>query len=86
MDMAVQLTNGAGLHARPAALFVQTANRFQSAVSVKCKGKQGNAKSIISLLALGAKQGDEVVISADGPDANEAVAALVELVRTGLGH
>ena len=86
MEMAVVLANEAGLHARPAALFVQTANRFQASILVRCKGKQGNAKSILSLLSLGAKQGDEVVVHADGPDANDAVSALVELVRSGLGH
>lgn len=84
--MAVSLTNPAGLHARPAALFVQAANRFGSSITIGCKGKNGNAKSILALLALGAKQGDEVVIKADGPDASDAVSALVELVRNGLDH
>lgn len=86
MEMAVVLSNGAGLHARPAALFVQTATRFQSTVTIRSNGKRANAKSILSLLSLGAKQGDEVVILADGPDSNEAVSALVELVRSGLDH
>lgn len=86
MEMAVVLANDAGLHARPAALFVQTANRFQSGIHVRCKGKLANAKSILSLLSLAAKQGDEVVILAEGPDADSAVSTLVELVRSGLGH
>ncbi|HWI60504.1 MAG TPA: HPr family phosphocarrier protein [Symbiobacteriaceae bacterium] len=84
METAVILTNEAGLHARPAALFVQTAAKFKSAITVRCGEKKGNAKSMLSLLALGAKQGAEVSISADGPDAAAAVETLVTLVRSGL--
>lgn len=84
IEAVVTLTNEAGLHARPAALFVQTAGKFQSAITVKCGAKQGNAKSMLSLLSLGAKKGAEVAILADGPDAAAAVETLVNLVRSGL--
>ncbi len=81
MEQAVILTNGAGLHARPASLFAQAAQRFTATVTVRTQTRQGNAKSVLSLLALGAKKGDEVIISAEGPDAEEAVSTLVELTR-----
>lgn len=79
MEQAVVLTNEAGLHARPASLFAQTAQRFTASVTVRVHAKQGNARSMLSLLSLGAKQGDEVIIAAEGPDAEEAVSTLVEL-------
>lgn len=84
MEVKALLVNEAGLHARPAALFVQTANRFQSNITVSCRGKEGNAKSILAVLALGARQGDEVVIRAEGPDACEAISTLQALIESGL--
>ena len=72
--------NETGLHARPASLFVQKAAKYKSTIKVKKDGKEANAKSIISVLSLGASFGSEITIIADGPDAEEAVAALVELL------
>ena len=71
--------NETGLHARPASLFVQKAAKYKSTIKVKKDGKEANAKSIISVLSLGASFGSEITIIADGPDAEEAVAGLVEL-------
>ena len=72
--------NETGLHARPASLFVQKAAKYKSTIKVKKDGKEANAKSIISVLSLGASFGSEITIIADGPDAEEAVAGLVELL------
>ena len=72
--------NETGLHARPASLFVQKAAKYKSTIKVKKDGKEANAKSIISVLSLGASFGSEITIIADGPDAEEAVASLVELL------
>ena len=72
--------NETGLHARPASLFVQKAAKYKSTIKVKKDGKEANAKSIISVLSLGASFGSEITIIADGPDAAEAVAGLVELL------
>ena len=72
--------NETGLHARPASLFVQKAAQYKSTIKVKKDGKEANAKSIISVLSLGASFGSEITIIADGPDAEEAVAGLVELL------
>lgn len=72
--------NETGLHARPASMFVQKAAKYKSAIKVKKDGKEANAKSIISVLSLGASFGSEITIIADGPDEAEAVAGLVELL------
>ena len=72
--------NETGLHARPASLFVQKAAKYKSTIKVKKDGKEANAKSIISVLSLGASFGSEITIIADGPDAEEAVSGLVELL------
>jgi phosphocarrier protein HPr len=69
-----------GLHARPVAEFVKKARQFTAEITV-IKGEKGvNGKSPIKLPALGAKKGDEIVIRAEGDDAEEAVKALAELI------
>ena len=69
-----------GLHARPAAAFVQTAQRFRCEVRVARSEQEANAKSILGILSLGIGQGTTVRVRAQGPDAAEAVAALSKLV------
>lgn len=80
--VSVQVTfpGQSGLHARPAAAFVQTASRFQSAVTVSFQGKTANGKSLLSLMSLGIGAAAPFTITADGPDEQEALAALVSLV------
>jgi catabolite repression HPr-like protein len=69
-----------GLHARPAALFVQEANKFSSEVFVEKDEKKVNAKSIMGIMSLAISTGTEIYISADGSDSEQAVTALVALV------
>ena len=69
-----------GLHARPAALFVQEANKFSAEVFVEKDEKKVNAKSIMGIMSLAISSGTEIYISAEGSDAEEAVNALTELV------
>jgi len=69
-----------GLHARPAALFVQEANKFSSEVFVEKDDKKVNAKSIMGIMSLAISSGTEVVISAEGADSEQAVNALAVLV------
>jgi phosphocarrier protein HPr len=69
-----------GLHARPAAEFVKKARQFDAEITVVKGEKEANAKSPMKLMTLGAKQGDEITIRAEGDDAEEAVEALVELI------
>ncbi|MBQ2239095.1 MAG: HPr family phosphocarrier protein [Lachnospiraceae bacterium] len=62
-----------GLEARPVALFVQVASRYESSIFVEIKDKKINAKSIMGMMSLGLSAGEEVVVSADGQDENDAI-------------
>ncbi len=87
-EHAVQVTihNPTGLHARPATAFVETAKRFQAAVRVRHADAIADGKSLLSLLQLGVSSGTTVTISAQGPDADAALAALSALVAEGMGE
>jgi phosphocarrier protein HPr len=82
----VQITNRLGLHARAAARFVHTANRFHSRVTVSRDGKTMDGKSILGILLLSASQGTRLQVTAEGEDEAAAAAALVELVEKGFGE
>jgi phosphotransferase system HPr (HPr) family protein len=69
-----------GLHARPAAQFVEQAKAFESTVTVQRDEKTANGKSLVSLLKLGISSGTRLTVSADGEDATVAVEALVTLL------
>lgn len=69
-----------GLHARPAALFVQLASKFDSKITVTKEDQEVSGKSIMGILMLAAEQGSEIVITSEGEDAKEAIEALEELV------
>src|SRR5216683_4166424 len=73
------LTDPAGLHARPATHFVQTAARFQAHIRVSGHGKEADATNIFELLSLSLRQGETVTMRASGVDAQAALAALSEL-------
>jgi phosphotransferase system HPr (HPr) family protein len=75
-----------GLHARPAALFVKTAKQFHCDIQVTHGEREANAKSILSVLALGAEQGAVVTISTEGEDAAQALEALTTLIRSNFGE
>lgn len=79
----VEVVNPQGLHARPANLFVRLANEFQSTIEVVKDGERVDGKSILSVLTLVASQGTQLAIEARGPDADNAIRALVELVSDG---
>ena len=79
----VTVVNPQGLHARPADLFVKTANRFSASVEVTKGNETVDGKSILSILTLAAEQGTELEIYATGDDAQEALVALSELVEKG---
>jgi len=85
----VTLTNAVGLHARPAALFVQTAARYASSITV-CDVTRGtppvNAKAILSVLTLGAERGHTIEVVVEGPDEDDAAAALQALIESGFNE
>lgn len=75
------INNKLGLHARPAALFVQTVSKFQSEVTIQ-KGKlKVNGKSIMGVMMLAAAQGSAVTVRLSGPDARKAMMALAKLFQ-----
>lgn len=71
-----------GLEARPAALFVQIASKFESHISVTVNEKQVNAKSIMGMMSLGAIKGEVIEIVAEGQDEQEAVSSLIKFLKT----
>jgi phosphocarrier protein len=82
----VTIGNVLGLHARAAARFVHTAGTFESRVRVSRNGRVIDGKSILGLLLLAAARGSVITIAADGPDEQQALAALVHLVEEGFGE
>jgi len=78
-----QLTviNRLGIHARPAALFVKIAGKFTSQIMVEKDGETINGKSIMGLMMLAAAQGSKLTLTAEGTDAEAAIAALEELFQ-----
>jgi len=72
--------NNQGLHARPAALFVQIANKYDSHISVKRDKQKVNGKSIMGILMLGAEKGCSITIEAEGHDARSAILELENIV------
>jgi len=81
----VAVNNVLGLHLRVADRFVKLASAFQSDVRVYCKGNIANGKSILSLLSLAAACGTMLAVEAEGCDAEDAVAALANLISS-LSH
>ncbi len=79
-DLVVK--NKLGLHARPAALFVQIANKYDAEISVKKGRRLVNGKSIMGIMMLAASKGSKICIIAKGDDAQEAVEELQKLVMS----
>jgi phosphotransferase system HPr (HPr) family protein len=76
----VKITNGLGLHVRPAMKFVELASRFRSEVRVRFNNNEFNGKSLLELTMMAAECGTRLDLEARGPDAPQALEALAELV------
>lgn len=89
-EAEVEVRNPSGLHARPAATFVKAAGGYASDVRVtnltRDAAKSASAKSVLGVMGLGVSRGHRIRLAADGPDAEAAIAGLVELVASGLGE
>lgn len=82
-ERIVTLPSGVGLHARPAALFVQAASRTPTAVTLARPGEAPvDATSILSVLGLGVSAGEQVVLAAEGEDAERVLDELAEMLST----
>jgi len=82
----VTVINKLGVHARPAAMFVKTANKFTSDITVERDGEQVDGKSIMGLMMLAAGQGCKLIITAKGSDAEVAVRELESLFQRKFGE
>lgn len=80
VEREVEIVNRLGLHARAAAKLVQTASAFRSRVLLRMDGEEVDAKSILGLLLLAAAQGTRLAVVCDGPDEEEAMAAVAGLI------
>ncbi len=76
----LEIQNKLGLHARAAALFVQTVNKFSSQVTVSNDGQIADGRSIMGMLTLGATQGSKIQVEAIGEDAEKALRAIEKLL------
>ncbi|WP_448657784.1 HPr family phosphocarrier protein [Sphingomonas sp. CJ99] len=82
----VTITNRRGLHARASAKFVTLASAQPATITVEREGSTVTGTSIMGLMMLGAAKGDTITISAEGPDAEAAVAAMTDLVEAKFGE
>jgi phosphocarrier protein len=86
IERRVKVVNRLGLHARPAAEFVKTASRFEASINVSRDAMEVNGKSILGVMTLAAECGTELLLRAEGQDAEAAVDALAEVLGRDFGH
>ena len=81
-----KVTNKLGLHARPAALLVTTATKFESQLFISKDSIRVNGKSIMGVMMLAAEMGTELILEVDGPDEIEAMAEILKILESGFGE
>ncbi len=85
-ERKVKVTNPLGVHARPAAMLVQTAAKFKSEIWLSKDGNEVNGKSMLGVMTLAAEMGSTVIIKADGPDEDKAIEALARVFEIRFGE
>ncbi|GEK58088.1 phosphocarrier protein HPr [Marinococcus halophilus] len=80
------ITNETGIHARPATQLVNKAGQFSSDISLEYNGKSVNLKSIMGVMSLGVGKGSEVTVKIEGNDEEEAMEAVDQVIKEGLGE
>lgn len=76
-----KITASNGIHARPAGMLIKEISRFSSEITVdSCRGKSASAKKLFALMQLGIKQGEEIVVEAEGVDEDEAIALVSDFM------
>jgi phosphocarrier protein len=83
VEKTVLISNPSGLHARPASLLVKEAGNFKSSIKLVKNGKEVDAKSLLGVMSLAAKQNDSITVRAEGEDAQAAVDKLASFLE---GH
>ncbi|WP_104402703.1 fused PTS fructose transporter subunit IIA/HPr protein [Vibrio penaeicida] len=89
LEAVFKIRNEHGLHARPGAMLVAEAKKFESTIKVEnlnSEGKPANAKSLMKVIALGVKRGNELKFTASGSDAQQALDAIGVAIESGLGE
>jgi phosphocarrier protein len=86
IEREARIVNQEGLHARPAAKIVRLASSFESNIELLKDGLAVNGKSIMGVMMLAAECGSSIMVRADGPDAEQAVEAITQLVTGGFGE
>jgi phosphocarrier protein len=81
-----RIVNRLGLHARPSAMLVTVATRFESEVFFTKNGLRVNGKSIMGVMMLAAEQGSELMVEVDGPDEEKAAEEIVKVIQSGFGE
>jgi phosphocarrier protein FPr len=84
-ELEIVIHNPTGLHARPAKVLVNLAKRFKSDISIQCGQKRANAKSMVSVLTLGAVSGSGIKVQVNGVDEEKAIAEIEKAIVSGLG-
>lgn len=82
VEKILTVQNRAGIHARPAAIIAQTANKFESEVTLTRDGASINAKSIMGVIAMGAGYNTQLTLQVEGPDETEAASIIEELFNS----
>jgi len=85
-EVHLVVTDPSGLHARPAARFVQAASRFTSRIVIRQDGREADAKSLIAILGLTVRPSSQITLAAEGPDADAAITALEAELAPYVGH
>jgi len=85
-SIQITIENQVGLHARPATLFVQMAQKHQAEITVSYEGKTVNAKSLLSLLSLGVTKDAIIILAANGSDEEVALNSLTTLIKSNFGE
>jgi phosphocarrier protein len=86
LSKTLTILNEVGIHARPASMIVKCLLEFESEIFIEKDGKRVNGKSIMGILMLAASKGSTIRVEAEGSDAQEALDAIEELVRSKFGE
>ncbi len=82
----IEVVNPSGLHLRPAGVLCQVAMKFDSNIRIFYKSREVNAKSVLNIMASGIRQGSEIEVRCEGPDEEEALEAVCDIIGSGLGE
>lgn len=86
LSQKVVIKNPTGLHLRPAGILCKEAMKFKSKISFRYRGNIANAKSVLSVLGACIKAGDEIELTCEGEDEEEALHAVISAIENGLGE